>query len=239
MLFLKFAATPMDRWTAVRGVDSLFDNTPLYRKFVDGYLDLPRIHARRTVDEFFVSLASLNTGAAYLRSITGEQDRRRALEAIMASTITPVAYPPVPMQLEDAQTPEDLRDAVQACADGGISNKTPLKAVLRAGRVEELFVVNTYPTYPRKTAHSIRQRFPNVFSLLVRTAVELLPNLYFQRDMETMRDVNNDIRAWRELRARLERGRRRRCREQRNSLPGRRRCSPSRGEGSTSLSRWS
>lgn len=202
-LFAKFAVTPMDRWTTVQGADSLFDNTPLYRKFVDTYLDLESIRRGRVAEEFFVSLSSLNTGAAYLRSITKETDRRRALEAIMASTITPVAYPPVPMVLDDPLHPADQRGATEMCADGGISNKTPLKAVLRAGRVEELFVVNTYPSYPTRTAQSIRARFPNLFALLVRTAVELLPNLYFQRDMETLRDVNEDIRTWRELRDRL------------------------------------
>jgi hypothetical protein len=35
--------------------------------------------------------------------------------------------------------------------------------------------------------------------MLLRTAVELLPNLYFLRDMETLRDVNNDLRVWSRL----------------------------------------
>jgi len=35
----------------------------------------------------------------------------------------------------------------------------------------------------------------------MRTAVELLPNLYFLRDMETVRDVNNDLEVLAKLRA--------------------------------------
>ena len=59
------------------------------------------------------------------------------------------------------------------------------------------------------TVQSVRATFfPNVFSLLMRTALELLPNLYFLRDMESVRDVNNDLgtvgmrcagRSWRVL----------------------------------------
>jgi len=35
-LILKFATTRMDRWPTVPGADSLFDNTPLYNKYVEG-----------------------------------------------------------------------------------------------------------------------------------------------------------------------------------------------------------
>jgi hypothetical protein len=35
--------------------------------------------------------------------------------------------------------------------------------------------------------------------MLIRTAVELLPNLYFLRDMETVKDVNNDLRTYEDL----------------------------------------
>jgi len=202
-LVLRFAITPMDRWTTVRGVDSLFDNTPLYKRFVEGYLNLEAIRAKATVDEFYVSLSSLNTGAAYLRSITAEPDERKAMEYIMASTITTVAYPPVRTTVEDPEIPAHLVGLPQLYADGGISNKTPLKAVLRFGGISELFVVNTYPSYPNKTEHSITATFPNVFAMLMRTALELLPNLYFLRDMGTVRDVNNDLAAWEELRGRI------------------------------------
>ncbi len=202
-LVLRFAITPMDRWASVRGVDSLFDNTPLYRRFIEGYLDMDAIRERGTVDEFYVSLSSLNTGAAYLRSITAEPDTRKAMEYIMASTITTVAYPPVRTTVADPDLPPHLASHPQLYADGGISNKTPLKAVLRFGGISELFVVNTYPTYPNKTDHSITATYPNVFSMLMRTALELLPNLYFHRDMGTVRDVNNDIRTWDDLRSRL------------------------------------
>lgn len=202
-LMLKFATTRMDRWTDVRGVDSLFDNTPLYKRFVEGYLRLDRIRERRTVGQFYVSLSSLNTGAAYLKSITDETDERKAMEYIMASTITTVAYPPVRTVVDDPDLPPHLAGIPQLYADGGISNKTPLKAVLRFGGIQELYVVNTYPSYPNKTEHSIRAAFPNVFSLLMRTAVELLPNLYFLRDMNTVRDVNNDLAVWARMRERL------------------------------------
>jgi len=50
-LVLRFAVTPMDRWAAVRGVDSIFDNSPLYQRFVNGYLNLDAIRSKRTVDE--------------------------------------------------------------------------------------------------------------------------------------------------------------------------------------------
>lgn len=202
-LMLKFATTRMDRWTDVRGVDSLFDNTPLYKRFIEGYLRLDLIRERPTVDQFYISLSSLNTGAAYLKSITDEPDERKAMEYIMASTITPVAYPPVRTVVDDPELPPHLANHPQAYADGGISNKTPLKAVLKFGGISELYVVNTYPSYPNKTEHSIRASFPNVFSMLMRTAVELLPNLYFHRDMGTVRDVNNDLAVWERLRARL------------------------------------
>jgi predicted patatin/cPLA2 family phospholipase len=151
------------------------------------------IRERRTVDEFFVSLCSLNTGEAYHKSITAEPDEEKAKEFIMASTITTVAYPPVKTIVEDPEIPRHLRDIPQYYADGGISNKTPLKAIFHAGDIQELYVVNTYPSYPNKTEHSIRAKFPNVFSLLMRTALELLPNLYFLRDIETVKDVNNDL----------------------------------------------
>jgi len=36
-LVLKFATTRMDRWPGVAGVDSLFDNTPLYNRYVREY----------------------------------------------------------------------------------------------------------------------------------------------------------------------------------------------------------
>lgn len=202
-LMLRFAVTRMDRWSTVRGVDSLFDNTPLYKRFIEGYLNMDAIRAKATVDDFYVSLSSLNTGAAYLRSITAEPDRRKAMEYIMASTITTVAYPPVRTTVDDPDLPPHLAAYPQLYADGGISNKTPLKAVLRFGGISELFVVNTYPTYPNKTEHSITTTFPNVFSMLMRTALELLPNLYFHRDMGTVKDVNNDLRVWEELKARV------------------------------------
>lgn len=198
-LILKFAATPMDRWAEVEGVDSLFDNTPLYKRFVEGYLNIDMIRRRPTVDQFYVSLSSLNTGEAYLKSITDEPDRNKAMEYIMASTITTVAYRPVQTVIEDAEIPPHLAAHPQWYADGGISNKTPVNTILKVGDINELYVINTYPSYPNKTEHSIKARFPNVFSLLLRTAVELLPNLYFARDMETVRDANNDIVAWEEL----------------------------------------
>jgi predicted acylesterase/phospholipase RssA len=195
-LLLKFATTSMDKWPSVPGPDSLFDNTPLYNRFIRNYFKPEMVWSRATVDEFFVSLCSLNTGEAYLKSITTERDVETAKAYIMASTITTVAYPPVKTRVADMEIPDQLAGFLQFYADGGISNKTPLKPILKAGNISELFVVNTYPSYPNKSEHSIRATFPNVFSLLLRTAVELLPNLYFLRDMETMRDVNNDLRVW-------------------------------------------
>jgi hypothetical protein len=35
----------------------------------------------------------------------------------------------------------------------------------------------------------------------MRTALELLPNLYFLRDIETVKDVNNDLEAWERIKA--------------------------------------
>jgi len=200
-LILKFATTRMDRWPFVKGVDSLFDNTPLYTTYVRGYFRHELIRARKTVDEFYVSLSSLNTGAAYIKSITDEPDTRKAMEYIMASTITTVAYPPVKTIVDDPRIPAEFRGLPQLYADGGISNKTPLKSVLKFGGVSELFVVNTYPSYPNLTGPSLRATYPNVFSLLMRTALELLPNLYFLRDMDTVKDVNRDLKAWEALKA--------------------------------------
>jgi NTE family protein len=202
-LILKFSTMRMDHWVTAGGVDSLFDNSPLYRRYVDGYLDLDKIRARATVDEFFVSLSSLNTGEAYMKSITRETDVLKAHEYIMASTITTVAYPPVRTIVHDPEIPLALASVPQLYADGGISNKTPLKAVLHTGDISELYVVNTYPSYPNKTEHSIRATFPNVFSMLMRTAVELLPNLYFLRDMCTVTDVNNDIEVLDQVKRRV------------------------------------
>jgi predicted patatin/cPLA2 family phospholipase len=187
----------------VPGVDSLFDNTPLYDRYVREYFRHDMVKARRTVDEFYVSLSSLNTGAAYVRSITDEPDTDKAREYIMASTITTVAYSPVRTIVDDPLIPPHLRNVKQLYADGGISNKTPLKSVLHLGGVSELYVVNTYPSYPNITEPSIRAVFPNVFSMLIRTAVELLPNLYFLRDMQTVKDVNNDLRVLEELRSKV------------------------------------
>jgi len=198
-LILKFVTTRMDRWPMVPGADSLFDNTPLYNKYITGYFRHDMVKARRTVDQFYVSLSSLNTGAAYVRSITDEPDTNKAMEYIMASTITTVAYSPVRTIVEDPRIPVPLRGIRQLYADGGISNKTPLKSVLQFGSVSELYVVNTYPSYPNITEPSIRAVFPNVFSMLIRTAVELLPNLYFLRDMQTVKDVNNDLRTYEDL----------------------------------------
>jgi len=198
-LLLKFATTSMDKWPSVPGPDSLFDNTPLYNRFIRNYFKPEVVWSRTVVDEFFVSLCSLNTGEAYLKSITEERDVEKAKAYIMASTITTVAYPPVRTRVADIEIPEHLSSLTQLYADGGISNKTPLKSILKAGNISELFVVNTYPSYPNKTEHSIRATFPNVFSMLLRTAVELLPNLYFLRDMETVRDVNSDLRVWTRL----------------------------------------
>jgi NTE family protein len=202
-LMLKFATTRMDRWPAVRGVDSLFDNAPLYRKYVRGYFRHDLIRERKTVDEFYVSLSSLNTGAAYIRSITDEPDSHKAMEYIMASTITTVAYRPVRTIVEDPDVPAQCRNVPQLYADGGISNKTPLKSVLKFGGVSDLYVVNTYPSYPNMSELSIRATFPNVFAILMRTALELLPNLYFLRDMDTVRDVNNDLASWERVKAAL------------------------------------
>lgn len=202
-LMLKFATTRMDLWPTVPAVDSLFDNTPLYKRYLEDYLRLDIIHAKPTVDDFFVSMCSLNTGETYLRSITNEHDRRRAMDYIMASTITTVAYPPVRTVVDDPEIPEHLRSIPQLFADGGISNKTPLKPIFHVGGVNELYVINTYPSYPNKTEQSIKAKFPNVFALLIRTAVELLPNLYFLRDMDTVQDVNNDLQAWERLKQKL------------------------------------
>lgn len=200
-LMFRFATTRMDHWPTVKGVDSLFDNMPLYKRFVESYLKMDGIRARRTVDEFFVSLCSLNTGEVYHKSISSEPDVKKAMDYIMASTITTVAYPPVKTVVDDPDITSPLNRIPQLYADGGISNKTPLKAIFHAGDVKELYVINTYPSYPNKTAHSIRAKFPNVFSLLIRTAVELLPNLYFLRDMETVKDVNNDLEVLEKLKA--------------------------------------
>jgi NTE family protein len=202
-LMLKFATTRMDRWPTVPGVDSLFDNTPLYKKYIENYFKPEMIWARNTVDEFYVSLSSLNTGAAYLKSITEERDVTKAMEYIMASTITTVAYPPVKTIVDDPEIPAHLRTIPQLYADGGISNKTPLKNILKFGGITELYVVNTYPSYPNKTEHSIRAKFPNVFSLLMRTALELLPNLYFLRDMDVVKDVNHDLEAWENMKSKV------------------------------------
>lgn len=202
-LILKFATHRIEKWPYLQGVDSIFDNTPLYNKYVENYLDLDAIRSRRTVDDFFVSLTSLHTGAAYLQCLTTEPDLQKAKEYLMASTITTVAYPPVKTIVFDPQIPEHLQNTPQLYADGGISNKTPLKSILQTGDISELYVVNTYPTYPNKTEDSIRATFPNVFSMLIRTAVELLPNLYFHRDMETVQDVNNDIETWHNLKSKL------------------------------------
>ena len=202
-LILKFSTTRMDRWPSVPGVDSLFDNTPLYKRYIEDYLCLEKIRECRTVDEFQVSICSLSTGAAYLKSITREPDERKVKEYIMASTITTVAYPPVRTVIEDPELPPHLSNIPQLYADGGISNKTPLKAILHAGDISELYVVNTYPSYPNKTEHSIRATFPNVFSILMRTALELLPNLYFLRDMQTVRDVNHDLKTLEGIKKRL------------------------------------
>ncbi len=202
-LFLKFATHRIEKWPTVSGIDSIFDNTPLYDKYVDNYLDLSAIRSRRTVDDFFVSLTSLHTGAAYLQCLTTEPDIQKAKEYLMASTITTVAYPPVETIVMDPELSEDLQNMPQLYADGGISNKTPLKSILQTGDINELFVVNTYPTYPNKTKESIGAKFPNLFSILVRTAVELLPNLYFHRDMQSVKDVNNDLETWSVLRSRV------------------------------------
>ncbi|MBX2991121.1 MAG: patatin-like phospholipase family protein [Bacteroidetes bacterium] len=202
-LIAKFATHRIEKWPTLAGVDSIFDNTPLYNKYVEHYLDLDAIRSRRTVDDFFVSLTSLHTGAAYLQCLTTEPDLQKAKEYIMASTITTVAYPPVKTVVVDPEIPEHLQDTPQLYADGGISNKTPLKTILQTGDINELFVVNTYPSYPNKTEESINRNFPNVFSMLIRTAVELLPNLYFRRDMESVQDVNNDIERWNTLKAKL------------------------------------
>lgn len=195
-LFLRFATTGMDRWHSIPGPDSLFDNTPLYNRFLRSYFKPEAVWNKGTVDEFLVSLCSLNTGETYLKSITTERDVEKAKEYIMASTITTVAYPPVRTTTDDPAIPPELRHIPQLYADGGISNKTPLKPILKAGNISELYVVNTYPSYPNKSEHAIRASFPNVFSMLIRTAVELLPNLYFLRDMETVKDVNNDLKEW-------------------------------------------
>jgi predicted acylesterase/phospholipase RssA len=202
-LFLKFATHRIEKWPTLRGVDSIFDNTPLYNKYVENYLDMDAIRSRRTVDDFFVSLTSLHTGAAYMQCLTTEPDVQKAKEYIMASTITTVAYPPVKTVVIDPEIPEHMQETPQLYADGGISNKTPLKSILQTGDISELYVVNTYPSYPNKTAESINATFPNVFSLLIRTAVELLPNLYFHRDMETVQDVNNDLATWHALKSKL------------------------------------
>ncbi len=202
-LFITFAFHRLEKWPSLKGVNSLFDNTPLYTKYVENYLNLDAIRSRRTVDDFFVSLTSLNTGAAYLQCLTTEPDREKAKEYIMASTITTVAYPPVRTVVMDPEIPEHLQNTPQLYADGGISNKTPLKTILQTGDISELYVVNTYPTYPNKTEESIKATFPNVFSMLIRTAVELLPNLYFHRDMQTVQDVNNDIETWERLKSRV------------------------------------
>ena len=202
-LILKFATSPMDRWPSLPGPDSLFDNTPLYKRFIMDFFKPEMVWARHTVDDFLVSLCSLNTGEAYLKSITSERDVRKAREYIMASTITTVAYPPVRTTVDDPGLPPAMAALPQSYADGGISNKTPLKSILKKGNISELYVVNTYPSYPNKSEHSIRARFPNVFSMLMRTALELLPNLYFVRDMETVRDVNNDLVAWEDLKGRI------------------------------------
>ncbi len=41
------------------------------------------------------------------------------------------------------------------------------------------------------------------FAMLIRTAVELLPNLYFLRDMETVKDVNNDLQVLEDLKGKI------------------------------------
>jgi hypothetical protein len=107
------------------------------------------------------------------------------------------------MVVDDPKIPPHHAFVPQLCTDGGISNKTPLKRTLKARGISELYAINTYPSYPNKTEHSITIRYPNVFSMLVRTALELLPNLYFTRGMEVFNDVNHDLRHLDRVKVRL------------------------------------
>jgi NTE family protein len=179
--------------------ESAYDNSPL-RELINCYIELPRV--KSNVEHFLVYFISLQTGKLYCKDITTVMTKEDAVNYILTSTIIPMAFPPFARYVYDKEIEELLGDKnhlkSQQYVDGGVMNKTPLKIVFEYD-VGTVYVINNFPRYPNVNKKSLSKKFKNLFSVGLRSILDLGPNGYFERDIKDAEDVNNDIQVMGQL----------------------------------------
>jgi len=175
--------------------ESAYDNSPL-RKLIQGYMDLSRV--KSNIEHFLVYFISLQTGKLYCKDITTVMTKEEAVNYILTSTIIPLAFPPFAHYVYDQEIEDLLGNEnhlkTQQYVDGGVMNKTPLKIVFEYD-VGTVYVINNFPRYPNLNQKSLTKKFKNLFSVGLRSVLDLGPNGYFERDIKDAQDVNNDIKV--------------------------------------------
>lgn len=179
--------------------ESAYDNSPL-RELINSYIELSRV--KSNVEHFLVYFISLQTGKLYCKDITTIMTREEAVNYILTSTVIPTAFPPFAHYVYDQEI-EDLLDdknnlKTQQYVDGGVMNKSPLKIVFQYD-VGTVYIINNFPRYPNVNEKSLSKKFKNLFSVGLRSILDLGPNGYFERDIKDTEDVNNDIRVMSDL----------------------------------------
>lgn len=179
--------------------ESAYDNSPL-RELIDCYIELSKV--KSNVEHFLVYFISLQTGKLYSKDITTVMTKEEAVNYILTSTIIPMAFPPFAHYVYDKEI-EDLLDGKnhlksQQYVDGGVMNKSPLKVVFQYD-VGTVYIINNFPRYPNVNRRSLSKKFKNLFSVGLRSILDLGPNGYFERDIKDTDDVNNDIKLMSEL----------------------------------------
>jgi len=179
--------------------ESAYDNSPL-RKLIEGYIDLSRV--KSNIEHFLVYFISLQTGKLYCKDMTTVMTEEEAVNYILTSTVIPVAFPPFAHYVFDKEIEDLFGDKKelksQQYVDGGVMNKTPLKVVFEYD-VGTVYIINNFPRYPNVNQRSLSKKFKNLFSIGLRSVLDLGPNGYFERDVKDAQDVNNDIKVMGEL----------------------------------------
>jgi len=167
---------------------------------IQGYIDLSRV--RSNIEHFLVYFISLQTGKLYCKDITTVMTKEEAVNYLLTSTIIPMAFPPFAHYVFDKEIEDLLGDKnhlkSQQYVDGGVMNKTPLKIVFEHD-VGTVYVINNFPRYPNVNQRSLSKKFKNLFSVGLRSVLDLGPNGYFERDIKDAQDVNSDIKVMSEL----------------------------------------
>lgn len=157
------------------GSTSVLSNDPL-KSMIDRYVDLRKIDDSC---DFRFGAVTLNDGEYHSFSPKDFNNNRDFRAAILASTVMPVIWPPVP-QVKDISA-KIYRDLV----DGGIRNISPLGDVIDEDP-DEIVIINCNAAQLPfdKTAAS------NIFNIAKRSLAEIATNEIFRSDLKEYMKVN-------------------------------------------------